>query len=134
MFNKGQKEQIESISLSRSGCYGKCPVYQITVNRDGSVLYKGDMFVEHIGSYEVDVDVDFQKLEDLVETSDFFNLDERYIESVADIPVCGVTVRTTSKVKSVIDNGIGPQELRFFQKEIDKILSKSENAVWKKTK
>lgn len=129
---KGQEEQIESISLSRSGCYGKCPVYQVTFNRDGSILYKGDMFVEHIGTYNVSTDFDFQSLEDLVNTSDFFNLEDRYIENVTDVPVCGVTVRTTLKTKSVVDNGIGPQKLRYFQKEIDKVLSSSENAVWKK--
>lgn len=131
---KGQKEQIESISLSRSGCYGKCPVYQVTLNRDGSILYKGDMFVEHIGTYNVEAEFDFQHFENLVNTSDFFNLEDSYIENVADIPVCGVTVRTTSKVKSILDNGIGPQELRYFQKEIDKVLSNSENAIWKKVK
>ena len=131
---KGQDEQIESISLSRSGCYGKCPVYQITLNRDGSVLYKGDMFVEHIGSYNVDVEFDFQKFEDLVKTSDFFNLEDKYIENVADVPSCGITVKTGSRIKSVVDNGIGPEELRVFQKEIDKVISSSENIVWKKIK
>lgn len=90
------------------------------------------MFVEHIGTYNVEAEFDFQHLENLVNTSDFFNLEDSYIENVADIPVCGVTVRTTSKVKSILDNGIGPQELRYFQKEIDKVLSNSENAVWKK--
>ena len=129
---KGQQEQIESISLSRSGCYGKCPVYNVSLNRDGSVTYKGDMFVEHIGLYNVDVDFDFQVLENLVKTSDFFNLEDRYIENVTDIPVCGVTVKTTSRSKSVVDNGIGPRELKVLQKEIDKIISNSEDAVWVK--
>lgn len=131
---KGQDEQIESISLARSGCYGKCPVYQITLNRDGSVLYKGDMFVEHIGSYNVDVEFDFQKFEDLVKTSDFFNLEDKYIENVADVPSCGITVKTGSRIKSVVDNGIGPEELRVFQKEIDKVISNSEDIVWRKIK
>ena len=131
---KGQGEQIESISLARSGCYGKCPVYQITLNRDGSVLYKGDMFVEHIGSYNVDVEFDFQKFEDLVKTSDFFNLEDKYIENVADVPSCGITVKTGSRIKSVVDNGIGPEELRVFQKEIDKVISNSEDIVWRKIK
>lgn len=129
---KGQQEQIESISLSRSGCYGKCPVYNVTLNRDGSVMYKGDMFVEHIGSYNVGVEFDFQTLENLVKTADFFNLEDRYIEDVADIPVCGVTVKTTLKSKSIIENGIGPRELKTLQKEIDKIISNSEDAVWEK--
>ncbi len=131
---KGQDDQIESISLSRSGCYGKCPVYQITLNRDGSILYKGNMFVEHIGSYSVETDFDFQKFEELVKTSDFFNLEDSYMEDVADIPSCGVTVRTGSKVKSVVDNGIGPRELRVFQKEIDKVISDSKEVIWKKIK
>lgn len=129
---KGQKEQIESVKLSRTGCYGKCPVYQITVNRDGSILYNGDMFVEHIGAYNVDVNFDFQVFEDLVETTDFFNLQDRYLENVADVPVCGVTVQTNSRKKSVLDNGIGPRELKVFQKEIDKLLSSAEDAVWTK--
>ncbi len=131
---KGQKEQVEYVKLSRTGCYGKCPVYQITVNRDGSILYKGDMFVEHIGSYNVDVNFDFQVFETLVEESDFFNLQDRYLENVADIPVCGVTVKTGLREKSVLDNGIGPRELKMFQKEIDKLLLNAEDAVWTKLK
>ena len=131
---KGQKDQIESVKLARTGCYGKCPIYQVTINRDGSILYKGDMFVEHIGTYNVNVDFDFQKFEDLVEASDFFNLQERYMEDVTDIPACGVTVKTGSREKSVLENGGGPRELKVIQKEIDKLLSNADDADWKKVK
>ena len=33
------------ITLSRSGCYGRCPVYKVEIHGDGTVLYDGKVNV-----------------------------------------------------------------------------------------
>ena len=39
------------ITLSRSGCYGRCPAYKIEIHGDGTVLYDGKANVAHKGSH-----------------------------------------------------------------------------------
>ncbi|HKO51010.1 MAG TPA: DUF6438 domain-containing protein, partial [Polyangiaceae bacterium] len=36
-------------TLERTGCYGECPVYRLTVNNDGSVVYVGTRWVKVLG-------------------------------------------------------------------------------------
>jgi len=33
------------MTLSRSGCYGTCPAYRVQIHVDGTLLYKGEMYV-----------------------------------------------------------------------------------------
>lgn len=39
----------DSVTLSRNGCYGTCPSYEVTRCGDGRVRWKGDGFVEAVG-------------------------------------------------------------------------------------
>ena len=41
---------FEQISLSRTQCYGRCPVYSVLVRADGSVAYTGSMHVKAVGT------------------------------------------------------------------------------------
>jgi hypothetical protein len=47
---------FEYIKLQRTMCYGTCPVYSVTVDKEGNVNYYGEMFVykrgEHYGRYQ----------------------------------------------------------------------------------
>ena len=129
---KSDSETIESISMSRNGCYGKCPIYTVKVYKDGSVTYEGKMFVEHIGSYSITKKINFQELENLVEQIDFFKLEDRYMLEVADIPSCGVTVSTNEKVKSVLENGDGPFGVKKIQGYLDTFLKNTTEENWLK--
>ena len=72
-------EQI-TITLERSGCYGRCPVYQVTVRGDGSVEYEGlgNVFLKgkHKGSVSRD---QFLKLLEAFRKADFFSLEDAYV-------------------------------------------------------
>lgn len=39
-------------TLERTGCYGECPVYRLTVNSDGTVVYIGTRYVKVPGRQE----------------------------------------------------------------------------------
>jgi len=41
--------QIDAITLERTSCFGTCPVYKVSVRRDGSVAYDGKQFVRVTG-------------------------------------------------------------------------------------
>lgn len=40
-----------SISMEKTGCYGSCPIYTITIHADGRAEYNGRRFVKKEGAY-----------------------------------------------------------------------------------
>jgi hypothetical protein len=43
------KERKAEISIEKTVCFGKCPVYKMTIYRDGYVRYEGKRFAEKMG-------------------------------------------------------------------------------------
>jgi len=62
----------ESISLSRTECYGTCPVYEVVFHRDGRAEYHARKFVQQIGEFTGRIyPKDYARLCDLIESSSF---------------------------------------------------------------
>ncbi len=41
----------DAITLERTGCYGTCPIYSLTIYGDGKVTYEGKRHVDNIGEF-----------------------------------------------------------------------------------
>ncbi|MCL7749907.1 DUF6438 domain-containing protein [Halalkalibacter alkaliphilus] len=64
MFNK--------IFLSRTPCYGDCPVFDVEVDHDGTVKWRGEMYVACLGEIEFKIPNNkIKKLEALLEEFNF---------------------------------------------------------------
>src|ERR1041385_1402009 len=46
----------DSITLSRTACFGTCPIYTVTINSDGAVTFNGLRFVKNVGLAQGRVD------------------------------------------------------------------------------
>ncbi|AXG71601.1 hypothetical protein KORDIASMS9_03858 [Kordia sp. SMS9] len=42
---------FDQVVLSRSGCFGSCPIMNISIHRNGSVIFKGEKHTDVIGVY-----------------------------------------------------------------------------------
>lgn len=64
-FPQIKKWNLVKIVLSRTGCFGTCPSYDVEVHGDGTVLYDGGLFVAITGSHRASVpgDAVFQMVE-----------------------------------------------------------------------
>lgn len=70
---------ITSILMHRSGCYGFCPIYEVTVTGQGDVTFDGHRFVEKTGKQHSKVSPSkFQQLAALVVQIGFFKLQDGY--------------------------------------------------------
>lgn len=82
---------FDSITLSRSPCFGKCPVYSVTVHADGRVEYDGDRWVSATGKHRGQTSK--EALEKLADA-----LNSRRIPLIVDYrpgkPACGKPVTT----------------------------------------
>jgi len=93
-----------SIQLRRSGCYGTCPSYSVTIRGDGQVSYRGDRFVSIPGVHTSRIDAsEVSTLLDRFRAANFFGLQDRYLASVTDEPSYQLSVRLDGHVKVVLD-------------------------------
>ena len=60
IINPKDKE-IEEVEFETDYCFGSCPVYKLTINKNRDVYYNGIKFVEKLGEYNLKIDeVDWQ--------------------------------------------------------------------------
>lgn len=119
------------ISLTRTGCFGTCPIYTVVYRRDGTVTYTGERHVDHVGVREGRIgEAEFADMAQFIERSGFESLDTHYRAGGTDKPTATVTVtRLDSRTVSVSEYGrSGPPHLWAVQRVIDGVLA---DAQWR---
>ena len=91
------------ITVERKGCLGPCPVYKLSLQKDGTSTYYGEKFVERIGQYSAKEfpGVDFDRLSRAVSDLRFFDLRDEYGTGWIDSERVIVTVTRPSESKTV---------------------------------
>jgi Domain of unknown function (DUF6438) len=116
------KDQITEITLERTACFGTCPIYKVTLRRDGTISYNGRRFVELEGAYEGKV-YGFDRLAQLILSSGYFNLKDNYSINATDLPSTITSVVRSGKRKTITNYGdSGPVELWGIEMAIDGML------------
>ena len=123
----------EAISLERTACFGRCPVYRITVTPAGAVTYEGRANVRRIGSATAEISPDsvVSLLREL-EQAGYFTFSDRYAVSeptcrryTTDSPsaISSATFRGRTK-RIQHDYGCGgvPGALTVLEQRIDEVL------------
>lgn len=82
------KEKMElSLKMERSHCYGTCPVYELTLQPDGKVLFNGIDFTEIKGKVKGNLSEEkMSLLVDEIKKADFFSLDNAYNSDSSNCP------------------------------------------------
>ncbi len=98
-----RKDSKVTITLERSGCFGSCPSYTVTVSTNG-ILFEGGSYVVARGKHTDEVDAgEVRKLAKGFVASDFYSMDSSYEASVTDIPTYGLSIEVDGKTKKVQD-------------------------------
>jgi hypothetical protein len=122
------------ISLRRTGCFGSCPSYTLTVLGDGSVIYYGDAFVHYCGDYRGNVSQEVvHQLVDVFRKADYFRLFNRYVLRASDLPTYITSISFDDKRMSVTDywgTRVGmPDTITEVENTIDRLAGPK---VWAK--
>jgi hypothetical protein len=98
---------IASVTLQRGPCFGRCPVYEVTLAADGAATWNGERFVDRIGSYRGQVDLnDYDKLTRFICRAGFFGWEPEYVADVSDLPNYFLTVVTDEQTTTVRQYGV----------------------------
>lgn len=92
-----------TITLQRTGCYGTCPAYTVTVST-GGIEFIGYGYVAAAGKHTDSVDADeVRKLATRFVAADFYSMDSRYTANVTDNPTYALSIAIDGRTKKVED-------------------------------
>jgi hypothetical protein len=93
-----------SIKLSRSGCYGTCPIYFVVVRGDGKIDFHGGRFVAIPGDHPARIAPEAAaRLLERFSAADFFQFQDKYVASVTDNPTYCLALAIGTKKKTITD-------------------------------
>ncbi len=92
-----------SISLERTGCFGSCPSYVVTITTEG-ITFEGRSYVVASGKHAARAELSgVRKLAERFETADFYSMDDKYVANVTDNPAYMVAISIDGHEKKVED-------------------------------
>ena len=118
--------------IQRTACFGRCPIYTLTVFNDGSAKLKAEKWLDQEGDFTAKVDQ--KKIDKLMQKANeigFFELNNEYdSDSVTDLPSTITTLRRGDELKQIVNRYQGPEKLSNFEKYFDELYLKLD---WEKT-
>ena len=113
-------------TLERTGCYGECPVYRLTVNTDGSVVYVGTRWVKVLGREEYKLtEAQLSELQSAFERASFMVLrDYDHVEGTDDdwAHLSLMSAGRTKRVRHYHGDNAAPPTLSALEDEFDRIV------------
>lgn len=108
--------------ITRTGCFGQCPVYELYVDSSGLVRYQGHNNVSNVGRFQKQLSqTQMQALVEVIEGADFFAFEDAYDDGATDLPTVITEVEMKGKRHKVI-NRRGPKSLNKLQDRLDAII------------
>ena len=114
-------------SLERTACYGTCPIYKVTVYRDGDIEWAGEKFVKVVGAAQGHATGEqLDKLRAAFARADYASLRDKYeAYDVTDNPSAVTSFSDGGRVKTVshyYGDMHAPAALGTLETAIDEIL------------
>jgi len=126
---------FERIELERTACFGFCPIYTVTLFRDGKARYHGEAFVKNEGDFTGSIHIsEFGRLCYLLEHLRFSEFEPEYTAPWTCSPTAYLRVWTAGGEDPIVVKDYGeyaPIELWALQQAVDAVAGRIE---WKADK
>lgn len=123
---------ITYILMSRTGCYGTCPIYSTGIHADGRVRYHGLKFTEKEGVFQKDLPQ--EKIRELFSRFEEYGVDscqKEYPAYIQDLPGLHFNLVYDSRDTQRIRNAeFGPPFLKELARRVDDLAKP--DFSWKK--
>ncbi len=123
---RATKEEMDTsvvISMQKTKCFGACPVYTIDIYESGMVYFNGKENVDKIGEFKIRLSKkELNRLIDLFTENRFFDLQDKYVSDVSDLPTTYVYFSHNGKRKRIMDYDGAPQNLKKLENEVSQLV------------
>ena len=106
-YDKCIVADFDQIVYSSSGCYGYCPIIDISINNNGHMLFQGEGYVKKLGFYEGQLDNNLRKrVFDKFHKANPLRLQKQYSASHTDDESITTTyIKNNKIIKTIHDYG-----------------------------
>ena len=113
------------ITLERTPCFGRCPIYRVEIDGSGRVVFEGRGFVKESGRHEGTVSAsEVQALARELENAGFFGLRTHYPPDKTDHAgvITSVTIDgRTHRIEHNLGSDSAPSVLSDLERRIDEV-------------
>jgi hypothetical protein len=111
------------IRMEKTPCYGKCPVYTLSIGQDGRGVFEGKENTDYTGLYTFRLRrAQIDELHEAFERAGFFSMEDKYHAYVTDLPTVYLTYRSGGKEKKIMDYYGAPQELKDLENQVETLV------------
>lgn len=106
-YKINEKENFDKIIISKSPCFGSCPINDIEINKNGEIYYYGAHYNSKNGYFKSRIKVsEFNEIKNGLKKVNFLNLKDNYTANWTDVQEVSVTFVKDNKIlKSITDYG-----------------------------
>lgn len=116
-----------AVSLTKTACYGQCPVYNFKLYSDCTATYNGTAFTDKIGDWKSKLTKkQFNSIIAEFKRSDFFEFKDRYYSEISDLPTTYLYYSDSNRDKKIMDYYGAPQELKDLEAMVEGLIDKLE--------
>lgn len=114
------------VQFSRTGCFGTCPIFTLSIYTSGHAIYQGKNFVQMKGVYEANFNLaDIKSIFNMAEQISFLTLEDSYDNmGISDVPSAITRLNDGNYTKQVLNRYNGPKELNQLENLIDELILK----------
>jgi Domain of unknown function (DUF6438) len=126
-------EVLPVIRIMKNPCFGKCPMYALTLYNNGLAEYVGRANVEKMGTFTKQIET--EKVALLLQQFNaigFWEMDAKYVSDLSDSQKTIITLMRKDSTKTVTGDHARPESLQKIEKMLVKIADSTEG--WTKTK
>jgi (2Fe-2S) ferredoxin len=125
--------EIVSIAMRHTGCYGQCPDYTLELHRDGTVIYRATRFNVDSGVFFKNIGI--ANAMEIIKQFEVGRVDtckDEYENRIADLPGLIYTINYKSTTKKIMNAHYGPPILARLRVTMDKLIDKKVDDTWHK--
>lgn len=125
-FDFDEEEKVYAY-ISKGACFGRCPIFNVTIYNTGRAEYQGINFAKYQGDFEFTFTE--QELIDLAATAKDLGVDtmqSKYDGPITDIPMVKIGITIEGEYKEILKRYRYPKELQAFQDSFDKLIDSKE--------
>jgi hypothetical protein len=131
-----ESQAAPAVTLERTPCFGRCPVYSVSISRSGLITYEGKRFVADSGADSARIAPEaVDSLLAELDRGGYFGLDDHYVSGA---PTCGPYATDLPSANSSANDGTrskriqhdhgcshAPSMLSSLEKRIDEVAGTS---------
>lgn len=127
-FDRMNLQEISIVaSMEKGPCYGRCPVFNLTIYENGIVTFEGKRFTDREGMYYRKLNKkEISALREKFREADFFSFNRVYPSRIPDMATVSISYNEGDKSATVMGKEGRPEAVMKLENYLDKIANSGE--------